>query len=145
MVVSVVANKTPFFNGFRRWIFGGFCRRRRIQHFRTSRAVIVVFVGAFGTGFRRCFYGFRRGRKTLFNGFRRWVFYGCRRGKERFLMVSVVGCFMVSGCYRTAAFSPMETDKKTSGRFRDNLSVYIYIYIYTHACILLIILLILYT
>ena len=25
--------------GFRRWIFGGFCRRRRIQHFRTSKAI----------------------------------------------------------------------------------------------------------
>ena len=35
-------------------------------------------------------------------------------------MVSVVGLFMASGYYRTAALSPMETIlKKTSGRFRD--------------------------
>ena len=34
---------------------------------------------------------------------------GFHRVKERFFMVSVVGCLMVSGCYRTAAFSPMET------------------------------------
>ena len=27
------------FYGFRRWIFGGFCRRRRIQNFRTYRAI----------------------------------------------------------------------------------------------------------
>ena len=76
------------------------------------------------------FYGFRSGRKTFFNGFRRWLFYGFRRGRERFLMVSVVGFLMVSGCYRTAAASPMETVKKTPGRFRDELSNYIYIYIY---------------
>ena len=69
-----------------------------------------------------------------------------------FFKVSVVGClmvsvvarnvfswfpsffvFMVSGCYRTAALSPMETIKKeTSGRFRDELSIYIYIYIYIY-------------
>ena len=36
------------------------------------------------------------------------LFYVFRRGKERFLMVSVVGFLMVSGCYRTAALSPME-------------------------------------
>ena len=50
------------------------------------------------------------------------------------VMVSVTFLFMVSGCYRTAAFSPIETVtmKNTSGRFRDELSKYIYIYIYTH-------------
>ena len=47
-------------------------------------------------------------------------------------MVSVVGFLMVSGCYRTAAVSPMGTVKKTPGRFRDELSTYIYIYI--HIC-----------
>ena len=37
-----------FFNGFRRWIFGGFCSRRRIQRFRTYRAIprfSFVFLG----------------------------------------------------------------------------------------------------
>ena len=38
--------------------------------------------------------------------------YGFRRGRERFFMVSVVGFLMVSGCYRTAAVSPMETVKQ---------------------------------
>ena len=46
--------------------------------------------------------------RNVFNGFRRF-----------FLK-------MVSGCYRTAALSPMETIK-TSGRFRDEISIYIYI------------------
>ena len=90
-------------------------------------------------GFRRCFllYGFRRGRKTFFvyvsvvglcmvSVVARNVFvYGFRRWFS-----------MVSGCYRTAAVSPMETVKQTPGRFRDELSIYkhiyIYIYIYTY-------------
>ena len=45
--------------GFRRWIFGGFCRRRRNQHFRTSQTIPCVLC-VFRTGF--CcwlFYGFR--------------------------------------------------------------------------------------
>ena len=29
--------------GFRRWIFGGFCRRRRIRNFRTYRAIPRLF------------------------------------------------------------------------------------------------------
>ena len=45
-------------------------------------------------------------------GFRRWLLNGFRRGKEHLFMVSVVGLFMASGCYRTAAFSPMETIQK---------------------------------
>ena len=75
-MVSVVAGKRCLY-GFRRRIFDGFCRRRRIQNFRTYR-VIPRFL-SFWTGFRRCFfcYGFRRGRKT-------------------FCMVSVVGFLMVS-------------------------------------------------
>ena len=40
------------------------------------------------------FYGFRRGKEHLFYGFRRWF------------------SFMVSGCYRTAAVSPMDTVNK---------------------------------
>ena len=53
-------------------------------------------------------------------------------------MVSVVGCvLMVSGCYRTSAFSPMETITNKSGRFRDELSicklcVYMYTYMYIY-------------
>ena len=47
-------------------------------------------------------------------------------------MVSVVGFCMVSGCYRTAAVSPMETVKKTPERSQDELSIYIYIVIHTH-------------
>ena len=81
-------------------------------------------------------YGFRRGRQTFFDVFRRWFFYGFRRGRKRFSMVSVVGLLMVPGCYRTAAASPMETvNKKTPGRFRDELSMYIYIYIYIYKTI----------
>ena len=45
-----------------------------------------------------------------------------------FFMASIVGFLMVSGCYRTAAVSPMETIKKTPRRFRDELSIIIYIY-----------------
>ena len=67
--------------------------------------------------------------------------YGFRRGKERFVMVSVVGFFMVSGCYRTTAVSPMETVKKKKENTRTfpRRTKYIYIYIYTHIHILIII------
>ena len=63
--------------------------------------------------------------------------YGFRRGKERFLVVFVVGFdFVVSSCYRSAAVSPMEKRKqdkrKTPGRFQDELSMHIYIYIYIY-------------
>ena len=60
-------------------------------------------------------------------------------GNVFLFMVSVVGFLMVSGCYRTAAVSPMENVKKTPGRFRDELSIYAYmyicIYVYLHICI----------
>ena len=71
--------------GFSRRIFEGFCRRRRIHNFRKYR--VIPRFGVFRTGFRRCFcfYGFRRGRKTLFYGFRRCLFNGFRRGKECFV------------------------------------------------------------
>ena len=52
-----------------------------------------------------------------------------------FFMVSVVGFLMISGCYRTAAASPMETVKKPPGRFRDELNIHKYIYIYIHRCV----------
>ena len=45
-------------------------------------------------------------------------------------MVSVVVFFMVSGCYRTAAVSPMETVRKPPERFQDELSTHIYMYMY---------------
>ena len=48
-MVSVVARNVFFYGfrrdrktfcyGFRRWIFGGFCHRRRIQRFRMYRAI----------------------------------------------------------------------------------------------------------
>ena len=80
--------RKTFFYGFRRLTFGGFCRRRRIQHFRMYRGIprflscsSLFSVAVFQNGFRR-------GRNTfllfLFNGFRRWFFNGFRRGKERF-------------------------------------------------------------
>ena len=122
-----------FFYGFHRWIFGGFCRRRRIQTFRTSRA--IPFFCVFRTGFRRwLFYGFRRGRKTFLFMVSVVGFFVVSSVARNFCMASVVVCLMVSGCYRTAAFSPMETVKqKTSGRFRDELSICTY-YSYYYYC-----------
>ena len=97
----------------------------------SSDSSLCVFLGlvsvvGFCHGFRyvclwfplRVFiYGFRRGRKTfVFIVSVVVLLYGFRRGKERFLMVSAVLLFMVSGCYRTAAFSPMETVKQNNSR-----------------------------
>ena len=100
--------------GFRLWLFYGFryVLMVSVTLFVVSVAGFLVDSAAAGgsnilerlerflvccvfrTGFRRWFfYGFRRGRKTLFNGFRRCLFNGFRRGKELF-MVSVVGCFL---------------------------------------------------
>ena len=45
-----------------------------------------------------------------------------------FFMVSVVGFLMVSGCYRTAAVSPMENREKNTRTF-PRRTKYIYIYI----------------
>ena len=88
--VTLFYNLRYVFDGFRRWILvdsaaaGGSKILERILRF----LVLCVF----RNGFRRwLFYGSRRGRKTFFNGFHRWCFYGFRRGKERFLLVSVVG------------------------------------------------------
>ena len=69
---------------------------------------------------------------NVFYGSRHCFFYGFRRGKERFVIVSVVVLFMVSGCYRTTAVSPMEAVKKTPERFQDELSIYVY----THTVLL---------
>ena len=119
------------FYGFRRWIVGGFCRRRRIQNVRMYGAVprFLVFLGLVSVaGFlmvsvvagKRCLWfpslvcwWFLSWQGTFFYGFRRCY-------------------FMDSGCYRTAAVSPMETVNKTSGRFRDELSNHIYVYMYIY-------------
>ena len=70
----------------------------------------LVCVCAFRTGFRRWFvYGFLRGRKTVFMAsvFGRFmVFVVARNDLYGFCGLIL---FMVSGCYRTAAVSPMET------------------------------------
>ena len=68
---------------------------------------------AFRTGLRRWFFcGFRRGRKSclLFVWFPSLVPF-LVVARNVFCMVSVVGFLMVSGRYRTAAVSPMETIK----------------------------------
>ena len=77
--------------------------------------------------------GFRRGRKTFLLRFPSLVVYGFRRAKERFCMVSVVVLFL----WFPAATGPRLSLRwnllnKTSGRFHDELSIYIYIYIYTY-------------
>ena len=64
-------------------------------------------------GFRRCFLWFPSWQGTFLYGFRRWFFNGFRVLQDR-------GC--VSDGNR----------KKTPGRFRDELRMYIYIYIYIH-------------
>ena len=55
------------------------------QRFRMV-SVVVVFLW------------FPSSQETFFNGFRRWLFYGFRRGRKRFFMASVanVSFFMVS-------------------------------------------------
>ena len=143
-MVSVVAGKHCFMvsvAGFsmNSAVAGGFKILESIEWF--------LVLGVFKTGFlfwgflrlvsvAGCFYGFRRGRKTLF-----------MVSVVGFLMVSVVArnaflwfpslvVLMVSGCYRTAALSLMETikikknntnnkKKKTSGRFHDELRIYV--------------------
>ena len=67
------------------------------------------------------FYGFRRGKERFAcYGFRRWFFNG-------------LGLLQDRGC-----LSDGNSKTKTSGRFRDKLSIYIYIYIYIntydHCC-----------
>ena len=57
--------------------------------------VVIVVIGVSAPAAPKTF--------ERFYGFRRWFFNGFRRGRERFLMVSVVGFLMASGCYRTAA------------------------------------------
>ena len=124
------------FYGFRRRIVDGFCRRRRIQNVTMYRVIPCCLV--FRTGFRRCFvYAFRCGRKTCLYGFRRWFFNGFRRGKERLFMVSVL-VFVLDGLrllQDRGSLSDGNHKKEPSGRFRDELSMYVYIYIYVHMCI----------
>ena len=60
-----------------------------------------------------CFYGFRRGEEILLDGFRRWSLFVVSVVEGNICcMVSVVVLFMVSGCCRTAAVSPMEAVRK---------------------------------
>ena len=108
--------KTLFY-GFRRRIFGGFCRRRRIQNFRMYRAIprfLFVFLRLVSVA--GCFMVSVVAGKHLFMvsvvGFLMVSVLA-----RNFFMVPVVGCFMVSGCYRTAAASPMESVTKTIRMF----------------------------
>ena len=98
---------------------------------------LVFFV--LRTGFRRYFFVWVPSwQETVVLWFPSFVFFnGFSRGKELCLWFPSFFLLLVSGCYRTAAFSPMETVKTTSGRFRDKLSIHIYIYIYTyvHVCV----------
>ena len=48
----------------------------------------------FSYGFRRCLLWFPSSQETFFNGFRRCFVYGFRRGRKRFLMVSVAERFL---------------------------------------------------
>ena len=115
--------KTCFY-GFRRRIFDGFCRRRRVQNLRTYRVIprFLWFLGLVSVaGFFMV--SVVAGKHFLFVLFMVSV-VGCFMvsvvaGNVSFcifsFMVSVVFFFlfkMVSGCYRTAALSRMETVKK---------------------------------
>ena len=53
----------------------------------TQSCRMVVVVG--------CFLWFPSRQETLSYGFRRWFFNGFRRGRKRFLMVSVAECFLM--------------------------------------------------
>ena len=80
-MVSVTCFKMLY--GFRRWIVGGFCRRRMIQHLLDRLERFLACFCVFRTGFRRWFvYGFRRGRKTCLWFPSLVLLYGFRRGKE---------------------------------------------------------------
>ena len=101
--------------GFRRWICDGFCRRRRIHNSIMYRVIprfeLLRLVSVAGS----LFYGFRRGEETFVLWFASFavvvVFHGFRRGRENVVMVSIVVFYMVSGCYGTAAVSPMDVFK----------------------------------
>ena len=59
---------------------------------------VVDTIQRFVYGFRRwLFYGFRRGRKHVFYGFRRWIFGGfCRRRRiQNFRTSRAMPCFCV--------------------------------------------------
>ena len=84
-----------YFHGFCRWTFGGFCRRRRIQNFRMYRAIPRFFL-CFYDWFSSLFFfmvSVVAGTNILMVSVVGY-FYGFRRGKERFLMVSVVILFL---------------------------------------------------
>ena len=104
------------FNGFCCWIVGGFCRRRRIHNCQniSSDSSFFVFLGLVPVAVF-CFMVSVVAENVCY-GFRRWLLNGFRRGKERYLWFPSL-VFMVSGCYRTAAFSPMETVNKSIRTF----------------------------
>ena len=128
-MVSVVAGNVLFvFYGFR--ACSNKRRLRRKVYTRSTRGLHEVYTSSTqGLPWQGTFFFFKE------NGFRRFYFaclwfppwqgtfsfYGFRR----FLMVS--------GCYRTAAVSPMETVKRNARTFpRQTKWVCVYIYIYTH-------------
>ena len=83
----------------------------------------------FRTGFHRWIVWFPSWQENVVYDFRRWLFNGFRLGKNVCLWFPSLFVLMVSGCYKTAAVSPMET-VNINMCFRDELSIYIYIYIY---------------
>ena len=73
---------------------------------------LLVFFCVFRTGFRRWFFHvFRRGRKTFVYVFRRWFLFMVSVVARNVFFYGFRRCLLliVSGCYRTAAVSPMET------------------------------------
>ena len=150
-----------FVYGFRRCFFNGFRRGRKtfvmvsvagclvdsaaaggsISLECIERFLVFMFLGLVSVaGFcmvsvvagKHCLYGFRRCfvmclflvsavARNVFYGFRRWLFYGFRLLQDR-------GC-LSDGNHKK---NKNTKKKKTSGHFRDELSIYIYIYIYIH-------------
>ena len=88
--------------------------------------VFVVFLGLVSVA---VFFGFPSWQENVCLWFPSLVFNGFRRGKERLFMVSVVLLWF------PAATGPRlslrwKRKTKTSGRFLDELNIYMYIYIY---------------
>ena len=132
-MVSVVG----CFYGFRRWTFGGFCLRRRIQDFRMYRAIpcLFMFLGLVSiAGFFKWFSSWQENVVLWFPSLVSFMVSVVARNVF-FWFPSLVFC-MFSGSYRTAAVSPMETVKKKKENKTISLfawrTKYIYICIYTY-------------
>ena len=87
-VLGFLMVSVTFCYGFRRWFCMVSVAGFWVDSAAAGRSKILELIErflvfcVFSIGFRRwLFYGFRRGRKTCFYGFRRWLFYGFRRGK----------------------------------------------------------------